>query len=106
MNKDRGTIKWNAMMLPEHVKFLREWQEEDQLVTKPQLDEALVEQLNTNLQRAYNERQPINLKVWEKTAIYQVCGRIQKMNMNEKYIQLEDGQKFLFEALCDAVIDE
>ena len=106
MNKDRGTIKWTAIMLPEHVKLLREWQEEDQLVIKPQLDEAQVEQLNTNLQRAYNERRPITLKVWEETEIYHVCGIIQKMNVNEKYIQLENGGKFLFEVLCDAVMDE
>lgn len=106
MNKDRGTIKWTAMMLPEHVKLLREWQEEDKFVEKPQLDDAQMEQLNTNLQRAYLEHRPIELKVWEKTAMYKVSGLIQKINSNEQFIQLEDGKKFSFHMLCDASIDE
>jgi len=29
MIRDRGNIKWTAMMLPEHLKLLREWQEEE-----------------------------------------------------------------------------
>lgn len=106
MNKDRGTIKWTAMMLPEHVKLLREWQQEDRFVEKPQLDEAQVEQLNTNLQRAYSEHRPIELKVWEETSIYVVSGIIKKINTNGQFIQLESGKKFSFDMLCDASIDE
>jgi putative heme degradation protein len=106
MNKDRGTIKWTAMMLPEHVKLLREWQQEDQFVEKLQLDDAQMEQLNTNLQRAYSEHRPIELKVWEETSIYMVSGIIKKINTQEQYIQLENGQKFSFHLLCDASIDE
>ncbi len=34
MIRDRGNIKWTAMMLPEHVKLLREWQEQDQVREK------------------------------------------------------------------------
>ena len=106
MNKDRGTMKWTAMMLPEHVKLLREWQAEDQLVIKPQLDEAQVEQMNTNLQRAYKEQCSIRLKVWEETAIYNVSGVIQKMNPIERYVQLADGQKISFKNICDALLDD
>ena len=106
MNKDRGTIKWTAMMLPEHVKLLREWQQDDRFVAKPQLDEAQVAQLNSNLQRAYSEHLPIELKVWEETSIYVVSGIIKKINKNGHFIQLENGQKFSFDLLCDANIDE
>ena len=37
--KDRGKIKWTAMMLPEHVAELRKWQEDYDKVKKPELDE-------------------------------------------------------------------
>lgn len=94
------------MMLPEHVKLLREWQEEDRLVAKPLLDEAQLEQMNANLQRAYTQRCPIDLKIWEKTAIYRVSGIIQKMNTVEQSVELENGKKIPFSAICDAVIDE
>lgn len=106
MNKDRGTIKWNAMMLPEHVKLLREWQEEDALVTKPQLDEAQLEQINVNLQRAYTEHCPIQLKVWEQTGLYTVAGPIQKINVHEQYVKLINSEKIQFHHIYEAILDE
>lgn len=106
MNKDRGTIKWNAMMLPEHVKLLREWQAEDQLVEKPQLDEAQFEQMNENLHRAYKEQCIIDLKICEQTAIYHVSGIIQKLDPFVQILQLSSGQKFPFDHICEASLEE
>lgn len=106
MNKDRGTIKWSAMMLPEHVKLLREWQEEDTIVTQPQLDEAQLEQININLQRAYTEHCPIQLKVWEQTGLYTVSGAIQKINIQEQYVKLINSEKIQFHHIYEALLDE
>ncbi|MGE6379996.1 YolD-like family protein, partial [Peribacillus muralis] len=48
MNKDRGNIKWqSSFMLPEHVKFLRGWAEEDKFQTKPILDEQELDLIST-----------------------------------------------------------
>lgn len=44
--RDRGTIKWTSMMLPEHVRLLRDWAREDEYETKPELDEQQLEQMN------------------------------------------------------------
>lgn len=106
MNKDRGVIKWTAMMLPEHVKLLREWQEEDVLVTQPQLDEAQLEQINANLQRAYIEHCPIQLKVWKQTGLYTVAGSIQKINVHEQYVKLINSEKIQFHHIYEAIVDE
>ncbi|MGN7476940.1 YolD-like family protein [Solibacillus silvestris] len=106
MNKDRGVIKWTAMMLPEHVKLLREWQKEDVLVAQPQLDEAQLEQININLQRAYKEHCPIQLKIWEQTGMHTVSDIIQKVNFHEQYIKLETGAKIQFRQICEASIDD
>ncbi|WP_338451721.1 YolD-like family protein [Niallia oryzisoli] len=46
MIRDRGRIKWVSMMLPEHVKVLREWAEEDSYETKKELDEQQLEIMN------------------------------------------------------------
>lgn len=46
MIRDRGAIKWTAMMLPEHVKVLRDWAEEDTFQQKPDLDEQHIEEMN------------------------------------------------------------
>ncbi|WLR43838.1 YolD-like family protein [Bacillus carboniphilus] len=46
MIRDRGTIKWTSMMLPEHVKQLKEWTKEDGFETMPELDEQQLEEIN------------------------------------------------------------
>ena len=51
-NRDRGTIKWTAMMLTEHIKLLREWYDEDNFVLEPQLDEFDFEELAHQIQTA------------------------------------------------------
>jgi len=35
MIRDRGNIKWTAMMLSEHVTELRRWQDEDHYEERP-----------------------------------------------------------------------
>jgi hypothetical protein len=46
MIRDRGRIKWNSLMLPEHVKMLRDWAREDSYEQPKQLDEQQLEWMN------------------------------------------------------------
>jgi hypothetical protein len=46
MIRDRGRIKWTSMMLPEHVKLLRDWAKEDTYERRKELDEQELEELN------------------------------------------------------------
>lgn len=46
MIRDRGRIKWTSMMLPEHVKLLRDWANEDRYEKKIELDEQQLEMMN------------------------------------------------------------
>ncbi|WP_148795752.1 YolD-like family protein, partial [Rossellomorea marisflavi] len=46
MIRDRGKIKWTSMMLPEHVKMLRDWAEEDSFEKRRELDEQELEMMN------------------------------------------------------------
>ncbi|MCJ8006751.1 YolD-like family protein [Lederbergia wuyishanensis] len=46
MIRDRGRIKWNSLMLPEHVTMLRKWTEEDTYEQLKQSDEQKLEMLN------------------------------------------------------------
>ncbi len=46
MIRDRGRIKWTAMMLPEHVKLLRNWKREDAYEQKRELDEQKLDSMN------------------------------------------------------------
>ncbi|WP_254115392.1 YolD-like family protein [Bacillus haynesii] len=43
--KDRGSIKWTAMMLPEHVGLLRELESNQNKVKRPVLDMSQIEDM-------------------------------------------------------------
>ncbi|MFC7685901.1 YolD-like family protein [Ureibacillus sp. GCM10028918] len=104
MIRDRGNIKWNAMMLPEHVKMLRDWHEKDDDVEKPELDEWALQELSEQLQIAYKNNDEVELKVWENRNVYNVSGKITQLNIPNSALYLEDGRKFLFSSLLNVTI--
>ncbi|ASF38202.1 YolD-like family protein [Halobacillus halophilus] len=61
-NRDRGTIKWTSLMLPEHVEALQLLWKEDEQVEKAILDEQQLEEIDFALQRAKSDSLPIVLK--------------------------------------------
>ncbi|MGE7184955.1 YolD-like family protein [Peribacillus sp. NPDC006672] len=45
--RDRGNIKWTNLMLPEHIKMLRNYFDEDYYdEPEPVLDEQYLEEMN------------------------------------------------------------
>ena len=104
MNRDRGTIKWNAMMLPEHVKLLRQWKEEDEKIEKPSLDEWALQELSTQVAIAYQHRLPIRLTFWEErgTAVFTTV--IERIDYNRQSIYTEEGKEIAVKHLYSAVI--
>ncbi|SER37527.1 YolD-like protein [Gracilibacillus ureilyticus] len=44
MHNDRGSIKWASLMLPEHVKILRDMWQEDETEAKKEIDEQQLEE--------------------------------------------------------------
>ncbi|RHW41162.1 YolD-like family protein [Neobacillus notoginsengisoli] len=59
MIRDRGRIKWTSMMLPEHVKMLRDWVKEDSYEQKKELDEQQLEMMNETLMEAMEFNQAV-----------------------------------------------
>ncbi|WP_412678067.1 YolD-like family protein [Bacillus swezeyi] len=57
--KDRGAIKWTAMMLPEHVGLLRELESNQNKVKRPVLDMAQIE----DMEKVICEAMEFNLTV-------------------------------------------
>ncbi|MED1024621.1 YolD-like family protein [Bacillus licheniformis] len=50
--KDRGSIKWTAMMLPEHVGLLRELESNQNKVKRPVLDMSQIEDMEMIISEA------------------------------------------------------
>lgn len=76
MIRDRGNIKWTAMMLPEHVKLLRDWAKEDEFETKPELDDQQLEQMNEVICEAMAHGAELSITYFDQTHHLTVRGTI------------------------------
>lgn len=90
MLRDRGTIKWNSLMLPEHVQILKEMWEEDRKESPPQLDEQALEELNEKCIEAYQEKNNITLICFKDGSFVQKQGIIIKLIPQEKALRLKE----------------
>jgi broad-specificity NMP kinase len=88
--RDRGRIKWTSMMLPEHVKLLRDWVKEDQYEQKKIIDEQQLESMNEILMEA------IELDEWVAITHYQnhnyeiVVGKVDHWDQSERKLHIVD----------------
>lgn len=77
--KDRGLIKWTAMMLPEHVQLLREWEKEDEKVTMPLLDDQALERYNDVVQEAVAKKRLVAITYLQDGIKQQLTGTIARL---------------------------
>lgn len=89
MIRDRGTIKWTAMMLPEHVQKIREWKKEAYAEAPKELTEWELEDLQQTIDQAIAQNKIITLTVWESIKYVQWTGTIQALNPNKQELTLE-----------------
>jgi hypothetical protein len=76
MIRDRGRIKWVSMMLPEHIKLLRDWVKEDQYEVKKEIDEQQLELMNATLSEAIEFDQFVTITHYRKGNYELVIGKI------------------------------
>lgn len=89
-NRDRGKIKWTALMLPEHITKLREWQAEDNHVKRPELSEWDLEVINEELVRAQQRNCQTLIKTWKEGIILSFQGTLERLDMQKQIVFLED----------------
>jgi c-di-AMP phosphodiesterase-like protein len=76
MIRDRGRIKWTSMMLPEHVKLLRDWAHEDTFEQEKEMDEQKLEEMNSLLASALAEQKPIMITHYRNRKYELIIGYI------------------------------
>jgi hypothetical protein len=76
MIRDRGRIKWTAMMLPEHVKMLRDWAHEDTFEEPKEMDEQKLEEMNSLLADAMEDNKSIMITHYRNKKYELVIGNI------------------------------
>ncbi len=94
MIRDRGNIKWTAMMLPEHVALLREWNESDQDITEPEYDEFELNVIADELNIAYQSKSNVRIKYWINKRVQEMEGQIIELLPNEQAIKIKTSNGY------------
>ena len=103
MNRDRGTIKWNALMLPEHVKLLREWKQEDEEVKMPNLSEWELEDIQNEIMWAYDNKYRIIITYWSNKKLHVFEDRIIRIKSHERQLYFENHKALSMDCLVKVV---
>jgi hypothetical protein len=88
--RDRGNIKWTSMMLPEHVKLLRDWKEEERIQKKPELDEQKLEEMNETINEAMAYNQTLSFVYFEDYEYRILIGHIHYADSVRKELRIVD----------------
>lgn len=90
MIRDRGRIKWTSMMLPEHVKMLRDWAHEDTYEERKALDEQQLEEMNMTIGEAMETGSAVTITYYEKRRHQLLIGTIHYYNEFEQKLHVVD----------------
>lgn len=102
--QDRGSKKWVAMMLPEHVRMLREYSEEIKKEPRPDLNEFDYEAIHDEIALAMKRNVEIKIKRWKEGEFIYNRGTIQWIDLRKRTIELEDPFRS-FELSIDEIVD-
>ncbi|WP_342598346.1 YolD-like family protein [Psychrobacillus sp. FSL H8-0483] len=102
--RDRGSKKWVAMMLPEHVKMLRDYNEEIKKVARPDLNEFDYEAIQEQIELAMKRNVEIKIKRWKEGEFLYNRGTIQWIDLTKRTIEVEDPFR-CFELKIDEIVD-
>lgn len=105
-NKDRGNIKWDAIMLPEHVEMLKDVFNEEEYKEKPILDEQQIMEINATLQNALENDLTVQIKYFADHDVHIIEGKLLTVDLFNGYLSLDDEgmTRIAFDDLLDVTI--
>ncbi|MFZ7103916.1 MAG: YolD-like family protein [Peptococcaceae bacterium] len=86
--KDRGAVKWSALMLPEHKQLLEEFYAEQNYVEKPNLDQDKCAEINNILTEALKNNLRVKIEIYHDHALRTITGLIKKYDPAEQSIKV------------------
>ncbi len=105
MIRDRGTIKWTSMMLPEHVKMLRDWKVSQNYEQQRDVDEQLLEEMNRHLQQAVFEDEFVQITYYKDHHHHSVSGKVGKINLHQNRLSIYEEQAGYMELILSDIVD-
>jgi hypothetical protein len=91
MIRDRGRIKWTSMMLPEHVKMLRNWAKEDSYEQPITVDEQALEKMNEITEEALHSGKRVVITHYDDHQYRPLIGTIVRVDTLKQTLHVEDN---------------
>lgn len=89
MLNDRGSIKWTAMMLPEHLVEIKKWKQEQFQDKKRELTEWELEEIEKIIQQSWKLGKLVKLMIWNHNKLHELVGIVTGVDMYKKEILFE-----------------
>lgn len=87
---DRGQLKWGSLMLPEHVRMLREWQADEPSKHKPRLDEEELDLLQEEIGIAHQRQCMAEIRYWHN-GLSVAVGVITTIDLSRRTLEIMNG---------------
>ncbi|MEC2062752.1 YolD-like family protein [Bacillus inaquosorum] len=90
MLRDRGTIKWTSMMLPEHLTQLKQDLIDVSKIEKPSLDDQQIEEMDLLVSEALEFNKELQFKLFNKGFVKHIAGRVHYINFEQQKLHVKD----------------
>ncbi|MGQ5176202.1 YolD-like family protein [Bacillus halotolerans] len=90
MLRDRGTIKWTSIMLPEHLTQLKQDLIDVSKIEKPSLDDQQIEEMDLLVSEALEFNKELKLKLFNNGFVENVAGRVHYINFEQQKLHVKD----------------
>ena len=104
MINDRGMMKWQGMMLTEHVAMLKEYNQELKKDPRPNLDEWDYDAIQHTLDMAIKRKADTKVKLWRDGAFIYNRGIVESVDLERRIIELDDPFSLL-KLNLDEIVD-
>ncbi|MED0870500.1 YolD-like family protein [Bacillus spizizenii] len=90
MLRDRGTIKWTSMMLPEHLTQLKQDLIDVSKIEKPALVDQQIEEMDILVSEALEFNKELKFKLFNNGFVENVTGRVHYINFEQQKLHVKD----------------
>lgn len=90
MLRDRGTIKWTSLMLPEHLTQLKQDLIDVSKIEKPSLDDQQIEEMDILVSEALEFNKELKFKLFNNGFVENVTGRVHYINFEQQKLHVTD----------------
>ncbi len=90
MIRDRGNIKWQGLMLPEHVAEINNWRNKQLYEERPQLDDFDLQSIQEEIESAYKRKCQTLIITWKDGKFMMRGGIITEINVQSMCIFLDN----------------